>query len=81
MYKMFENCFHITIIPNFNTSNVTNMCNMFCKCHNLTSIPNFNTSNVTDMCNMFFSCSNLSAESYATIANMLPLAANLKNQY
>ena len=48
-------------VPNFNTSNVTNMTNMFRNCTNLTSVPNYNTSNVTNMCSIFYNCRNLTS--------------------
>ena len=68
-------------VPNFDTSNVTDMRFMFAMCTSLVSVPQFNTASVTTMSSMFGSCNNLSADSYANIANMLPLAANLQNQY
>lgn len=37
--------------------------------------------NVTNIESMFYECRNLSSNSYANIANMLPLANNLTNQY
>ena len=77
MYGMFENCNNLTTVPQYNTSNVTSMYGMFGNCYNLTTVPEFNTSNVTNMMRMFINCNNLSNDSYANIANSLPLAVNL----
>jgi surface protein len=57
--SMFYNCYSLTSIPLFDTSNVTNMGSMFYNCHSLTSIPLFDTSNVRDMSSMFRSCYSL----------------------
>lgn len=73
--------FNITSLPNFNTSNVTDMSYTFASCTNLVNVPEFNTSKVTDMRGMFNGCINLSDASIADITNSLPLAANLTNQY
>ena len=63
MNSMFENCSSLTSldVTNFNTAEVTDMCNMFSNCVALTSLylTNFNTKKVTDMGNMFFGCSSL----------------------
>ena len=56
---MFQGCYNLTNISNFNTSNVKYMDKMFCNCKNLTTIPNFNTSNVINMSSMFQNCRNL----------------------
>ena len=56
---MFQACYNLTNIPNFDTSKVTNMWYTFSSCSNLTNVPNFNTSNVTYMAWMFFQCYNL----------------------
>ena len=81
MSYMFQYCPNLIEVPNFDTSNVTNMSWMFYNCLNLTTIPNFNTNKVTNMAFMFNNCYNLSSNSYANIANSLPLAINLTNQY
>ena len=52
-YSSFKN------IPDFDTSEYTDMSYMFYACNNLTAIPEFDTSNVTNMSNMFFNCRNL----------------------
>ena len=59
MYYMFYNCGRLTTIPQFNTSNVTNMESMFYGCKNLTTVPLYNTSKVTNMSQMFWNCHNL----------------------
>lgn len=56
---MFQGCYNLTNISNFDTSNVKYMDKMFCNCKNLTTIPNFNTSNVINMSSMFQNCRNL----------------------
>ena len=81
MHYMFYNCSNLTDIPNLNTSKVTDMGEMFYNCRYLNNIPQFNTNKVNFMQDMFAYCERLSNESYANIANMLPLAQNLTNQY
>ncbi len=81
MYYMFAFCNNLVNAPTLNTSKVTDMCCMFRNCLNLITVSEFNTNNVTSMSEMFSYCSNLSANSYANIANSLPLAANLSNYY
>ena len=56
---MFQGCYNLTNISNFNTSNVKYMDKMFSDCRNLITIPNFNTSNVINMSYMFPNCRNL----------------------
>ena len=51
---------HVTHIPSFNTSNVTNMDSMFFGCTDLTDVSLFDTSNVTNMSYMFDGCTSLS---------------------
>ena len=48
-------------LSNFNTDNVTNMCEMFCECSSLKELDlsNFKTNKVTNMNNMFDGCSSL----------------------
>ena len=55
------NCSTLTSVPQFDTSNVTDMRQMFYKCISLTSVPQFDTSNVTDMNTMFSGCYYLSS--------------------
>ena len=59
MGGMLHKCNNLITIPNFDTSNVTNMASMVRNCQNLTSIPNFNTLKVRNIANMFENCSNL----------------------
>ena len=50
---------NLTIVPNIDTSNVTNMCRMFYACNSLKCIPDYNTSKVINMSDMFHHCYNL----------------------
>ena len=50
---------------------------MFYKCQNLVNVPNFDMSNIKYIDNMFGNCPSLSNDSYANIANSVPLAVNL----
>lgn len=81
MSSMFENCKNLTSIPNFSTSNVTTMMSAFEGCTNLGDVPQLNFVNVTSMFHAFEGCTNLSINSYANIANSLPNASQLSNQY
>ena len=56
---MFFSCSRLTTVPQFDTSNVTNMNSMFANCSKLTTVHLFDTSKVTDMYSMFSSCSKL----------------------
>ena len=79
---MFDYCSNLINAPNLDTSNVNwSMEYMFRGCYNLVSVPMYNMSKVKEITGMFYHCNNLSNESYANIANMLPLAQNLTNQY
>ena len=79
---MFDYCSNLINAPNLDTSNVNwSMEYMFRGCYNLVSVPMYNMSKVKEITEMFYHCNNLSNESYANIANMLPLAQNLTNQY
>ena len=75
--EMFFCCSKLTTIPQFDTSNVTNMKNMFFECSNLTTVPLFDTSNVTDMNSMFFECSNLITVPLFDTSNV----TNMKNMF
>ena len=57
---MFYNCHQLTLIPQLNTSNVTNMEHAFAYCNNIMTIPKLDTSKVTSMYEMFCGCSKLS---------------------
>ena len=60
MAYTFYHCSNlINNIPNFDTSNVTNMVCTFRDCQNLVEVPNFNTNNVIYMNSMFHGCYNL----------------------
>ena len=59
LYEMFRHCTNLTIVPQFDTSNVTYMIYMFQYCTNLTTVPLFDTQNVTNMDYMFEYCTNL----------------------
>ena len=65
---MFQKCGWLTNMPNFDTSNVTNMSGMFSECGDKgLNIPNFNTINVTDMSGMFFHCNLINIPNFDTI--------------
>ena len=81
MSSMFENCKNLTSIPNFDTSNITTMMSAFEGCTNLGDVPQLNLINVTSIFHAFEGCTNLSVNSYANIANSLPNASQLSNQY
>ena len=59
--NMFFNCFHLTSIPQLDTSNVSNMNRMFSGCISLTIIPQMDTRSVTNMNQMFNGCSSLTS--------------------
>ena len=61
MNNMFNNCSSLTSVPEFDTSNVTNISYMFSGCSGLTSVPEFDTSNVTNIGFMFSGCSGLTS--------------------
>ena len=56
---LFSACSSLTTIPEFDTSQVTNMSYIFQYCSSLTTIPWLDTSKVTDMFYMFDACSSL----------------------
>ena len=56
---MFNNCIHLTTIPQLDTHNVTDMGWMFQGCEKLTTIPQLDTSNVTNMSMCFGWCRSL----------------------
>ena len=58
---MFLNCYSLTSVPLFDTSNVTIISSMFGSCRSLTSVPLFDTSSVTDMSSMFGNCFSLTS--------------------
>ncbi len=61
---IFENCWRLKKLDlrNFDTSNISNMCNMFSFCYDLSEIIGlcrFNTSKVDNMKSMFYHCKSL----------------------
>ena len=80
MDHIFYFCSNLTDIPNFDTSNVTDISFMFSYCSNLTNIPSFNTSKVTNMSGTFSYCNNLTNVSLINIARSLPNVAQLTSQ-
>lgn len=80
---MFFNCdnANFTDIPNFDMSNVKDASSMFRYDRTLENIPELNFVNATNMVNTFLQCSNLTSASYENIANGLPNANQLTNQY
>jgi surface protein len=59
MDNMFNNCFALVTVPQFNTIKVTTMFQMFQSSGSLKTIPVFNTSNVGNIANIFQSCASL----------------------
>lgn len=57
---MFLDCAQLSIVPEFDTHKVSEMCFMFENCKNLISIPEFDTTNVVLMQKMFANCVNIS---------------------
>ena len=76
-----QNCINLVNITDFTTGHAVDMSYAFCNCVNLANISSFSAYNTANMQDIFTNCNNLSADSYANIANSLPLAANLTNQY
>lgn len=62
-------------------SSVTNISGLFAGRDDLINIPYINLANITNMENTFYGCFSLSSESFGKIANMLPNANQLTNQY
>ena len=79
--NMFYNCSKLVSISNLKLSSITNAYQMFSRCNNLVNLPMLNLHNVNNMTSTFYACNNLSSNSYANIANSLPLANNLTNKY
>ena len=75
---MFYYCSKLTTVPQFDTSNVTDMGYMFYNCSSLTAVPQFDTSNVTSMNNMFSSCYSLKAIHMININASLYISASTK---
>ena len=61
MASIFTNCYSLTSVPLFNTTNVISMANMFTSCYSLTSVPLFNTASVTTMASIFYQCYSLTS--------------------
>ena len=58
---LFYGCSSLTSVPEFDTSQVTDMRYMFEGCASLTSVPDLDTSNVTNMLSMFSYCASLTS--------------------
>lgn len=56
---MFQSCYKLTEIPQFNTLKVTKVQGMFRDCRKIKSVPQIYTSNVTNMNQLFITCENL----------------------
>ena len=70
MASMFSNCSKITVVPQFDTSKVTNMNYMFSNCNNLEAIHMININAKL----------NISASTKFTREAMLEIIGNLKAQ-
>lgn len=64
MSYMFNECSKLTIIPEIDTSNVSNFKYCFNKCSNLNEIPSLNTSNGINFEYMFTGCSKITTIPY-----------------
>lgn len=82
---MFNGCYNLISVPNFDISHVTNMSYMFSGCYNLTSFPAINTSAAIYTGYMFSYCSNLRSITNINLSNassasyMFYYATNLAN--
>ena len=70
---------NIKYVPNFDTSNVSQMCSVFSGCSNLVSVPNFNTINVINMYDTFYNCRNLTSISNFNTTNVTSMWGMLYN--
>lgn len=72
---MFRYCPNLTTIPNFNTSEVTDIGLMFDGCYNLIEVPNFYTSKVIKMGGLFSRCYNLTTIPNFDTSNVVDMGA------
>lgn len=54
MFGTFEGCNNLKVVPELNTSKVTNMASIFYGCTSLTEQPNLDYSKVTNFLNAFY---------------------------
>jgi hypothetical protein len=59
MGSMFENCWDLKTVPQFNVYNVTNLFACFSCCWTLEEVKLLNVNNVTDFGHLFAGCSSL----------------------
>lgn len=79
--SLFINCQNLQTVKDIQILNHgINAYRMFKDCENLENFENINMPLLKEATDMFEGCNNLSVNSYATIASMLPLAANLTQQ-
>ena len=79
LYGMFGTCnSYLTTIPNFDTSNVTDMSRMFYYCYRLSNIPNFNTNNVINMQRMFERCYDITIAPNFNTSKVIDMGAMFK---
>lgn len=71
----------VSELPEFDTSNVTDMGLMFSGCVNLVSISNFNTSKVTNMAYMCDGCTNLTSVSDFNTSNVTNMSGMFTSCY
>ena len=67
---MFNGCYGLTTVPNFDTSNVTDMRYMFRNCRKFSNIPVLNTSKVRLLNDMFNNCANIQGNLYIESNNV-----------
>ena len=79
--NMFNGCYNLVNVPNFNTINVDNTVRMFSNCYSLTNIPNLDLSNVTNASYMFYNCAiyNIPNLNYCNIKNGVYMFADCQN--
>lgn len=75
--SMFNNCYNLSEVILFDTSNITLAVNMFSSCYSLTEIPSFNFSSLEDASSMFSGCSKLKDASVLILPNTVAIITNM----
>jgi surface protein len=76
--NMFQNCYSLKVVSNFNTSQVANMESMFSNCKLLTSVPQFDTSLCSNFTSMFSGCNSLTE---VPLFNMAAASINITSMF
>ena len=74
LHSMFQDCLSLTSVPEFDTTNVTDMGEMFYYCQNLMTLPLFDTTNVFNMSEMLGHCSSLTTIPPFDTTNVLDMS-------